>query len=259
MLLAIEVGNTTTVLAISSSTGGWSPSWRLVSDRNLTADDWSAKMRSLAATAGLDLARIDSVVISSVVPVISTTLARWCETDLGHRPMMVSSELDLGIGLDIDIPSELGADRICNAVAAWQRAAAAAIVVDTGTATKIEAISSEGNYVGGAIAVGLSLSLEALASRAARLFSVPLEPSRRLIGKNTVDHVQAGIVQGHSFMIEGLVSAFRSELVRVEHVYLTGGYSSILAPLLPSVTTHLPDLTLDGLRIIHRRNANHAA
>ena len=255
MLLAIEVGNTTTVLAVSSPAGGWSPCWRLVSDRNLTADDWSVKVRSLAATAGLDVARIDNVAISSVVPVISTTLARWCETDLRRRPMMVSSGLDLGIGLDIDIPSELGADRICNAVAAWERAAAAAIVVDAGTATKIEAISGGGDYVGGAIAVGLSLSLEALASRAARLFSVPLEPSRRLIGKNTVDHVQAGIVQGHGFMIEGLVSAFRAELGRVDHVYLTGGYSSILAPLLPSVTAHLPELTLDGLRIVHTRNS----
>lgn len=254
MLLAIEVGNTTAVLAVSSGEEGWSPSWRLVSDRDLTADDWSAKVRSLAATAGLDLARIDSVVISSVVPVISTTLARWCEADLGRSPVMVTSELDLGIGLDVETPGELGADRICNVVAAWGRAGSAAIVVDTGTATKLEAISGDGDYVGGAIAVGLSLSLEALASRAARLFSVPLEPSRRVIGKNTVDHVQAGIVQGHAHMIEGFVASFRAELGGVDHVFLTGGYSSIVAPLLPSVTAHLPQLTLDGIRILHRRN-----
>ena len=255
MLLAIEVGNTTTVLAVASGDDQWSPSWRLVSDRNLTPDDWSAKVTSLTAAAGVDLTGIDSVVISSVVPVISTTLARWCEADLGHRPMMVTSELDLGIGLDIDTPSELGADRICNAVAAWERSGAATIVIDTGTATKVEAISAAGDYVGGAIAVGLSLSLEALASRAARLFSVPLEPSRRIIGKNTVDHVQAGIVNGHAHMIEGFVKSFRAELGVVDHVYLTGGYSSIVAPLLPSVTAHLPQLTLDGLRIIHRRNS----
>ena len=256
MLLAIEVGNTTTVLAVWSANGRWSPSWRVVSDRNLTADDWSAKVRSLASTAHLDLSEIDSVAISSVVPVISTTLARWCEADLGRRPLMVTADLDLGIGLDIDIPSELGADRICNAVAAWERARGAVIVIDTGTATKIEAISADGEYVGGAIAVGISLSLEALATRAARLFSVPLEPSRRVIGKNTVDHVQAGIVGGHGHMIEGFIRSFREELGGVDHIYLTGGYSSIVAPLLPSVTAYLPELTLDGLRIVHTRNVN---
>ena len=255
MLLAIEVGNTTTVLAVSSGDDAWSPSWRLVSDRDLTADDWSAKVRPLAAAAGLDLARIDSVVISSVVPAISATLRRWCENDLWQTPLMVTHMLDLGIGLDVETPHELGADRICNAVAAWHRTGSAVIIVDTGTATKVEAISAEGDYLGGAIAVGLSLSLEALAGRAARLYSVPLEPSPRVIGKNTVDGVQSGIVQGHAHMIEGLVSSFRAELGGVDHVFLTGGYSGIVAPLLPSVTAHLPQLTLDGLRIIQRRNS----
>lgn len=254
MLLAIEVGNTTTVLAVSSGEEAWSPSWRLVSDRNLTADDWTAKVGSLASSAGLDLARVDGVVISSVVPAISATLTRWCESCLHRRPLMVTHELDLGIILDVETPNELGADRICNAVAAWARAGAAAIVVDTGTATKVEAISEAGIYLGGAIAVGLSLSLEALAGRAARLYSVPLEPATRVIGKNTVDGVQSGIVQGHAHMIEGLVASFRMELGRVDHIFLTGGYSSIVAPLLPSVTAFLPEMTLDGLRIIHRRN-----
>ncbi len=254
MLLAIEVGNTTTVLAVSSGEDAWSPSWRLVSDRNLTADDWSAKVAALATMAGLHLGAIDDVVISSVVPAISTMLVKWCDVSLGLHPVMVSNHLDLGIGLDVETPNELGADRICNAVAAWELANSAVIVVDTGTATKLEAISLEGVYLGGAIAVGLSLSLEALAGRAARLYSVPLEPSPRVIGKNTVDSVQAGIVQGHAHMIEGLVTSFRREMGGVDHVYLTGGYSSIVAPLLPSVTAHLPQLTLDGLRILHRRN-----
>ena len=254
MLLAIEVGNTTTVIAVATDDDGWSPSWRLVSDRNLTADDWSAKVGALAAAAGLDLGDIESVVVSSVVPAISTMLARWSVQHLGRSPLMVSNLLDLGIVLDVETPNELGADRICNAVAAWEWARGAAIVVDTGTATKIEAISAYGIYLGGAIAVGLSLSLEALASRAARLYSVPLEPSPRVIGKNTVDSVQAGIVQGHAHMIEGLVASFRAELGPVEHVFLTGGYSWIVAPLLPSVTAHLPQMTLDGLRSIHRRN-----
>jgi len=254
MLLAIEVGNTTTVIAVATNDDGWSPSWRLVSDRNLTSDDWSAKVGALASSAGLDLGGVDDVVISSVVPAISTMLARWSVEHLGRPPLMVSNHLDLGMVLDVETPNELGPDRICNAVAAWDIAGAAAIVVDTGTATKIEAISSGGVYLGGAIAVGLSLSLEALAGRAARLYSVPLEPSPRVIGKNTVDSVQAGIVQGHAHMIEGLVASFRAELGEADHVFLTGGYSGIVAPLLPSVTAHLPQMTLDGLRIIHRRN-----
>lgn len=254
MLLAIEVGNTTTVIAVAADDDGWSPSWRLVSDRNLTADDWSAKVGALATSGGISLDDVSSVVISSVVPAISTTLVRWSDAHLGLSPLMVSNHLDLGIALDVETPNELGPDRICNAVAAWNIARRAAIVVDTGTATKLEAISAQGVYLGGAIAVGLSLSLEALAGRAARLYSVPLEPSPRVIGKNTADSVQAGIVQGHAHMIEGLVASFRAELGEVEHVFLTGGYSSIVAPLLPSVTAHLPQMTLDGLRIIHRRN-----
>jgi type III pantothenate kinase len=203
MLLAIEVGNTSAVLAVSSGEKGWSPSWRVVSDGKLTADDWSVKIGSLAATSGLDLSLVQDVVISSVVPAISSTLVRWSEAHLSRQPLMVSHLLDLGIGLDVETPNEMGADRICNAVAAWNLAHEAAIVVDTGTATKVEAISADGVFLGGAIAVGLSLSLEALAGRAARLYSVPLEPSPRVIGKNTVDSVQAGIVQGHAHMIEG--------------------------------------------------------
>lgn len=259
MLLAIDVGNTTVVLALSDEAGdGWLHTWRLASDRTLTADDWAARVGSLATADGIAQSEIDAVIVSSVVPAITASIVGWCRGRLGVEPLLVSAALDLGVRLDVETPFELGADRICSVVAAWELFRDAVIVVDVGTATKVEAVSSDAVYRGGAIAVGLGLSLEALAGRAAQLYSVPLAPSARTTGRNTVEAVQAGIVRGHAHLVSGLVADIDRELGGVEHVLLAGGYSAILAPLLPNAT-HVPNLTLDGLRVIHRRHVGRQA
>lgn len=254
MLLAIDVGNTTTVLAVSELDGArWSATWRLSSDRARTPDDWAATVVALASSDGVRLSDVSAVVVASVVPVISASILGWCRGRLHLEPLVVSAALELGVELDVETPFELGADRICSVVAAWELVRDAVVVVDAGTATKVEAVSSDGVYRGGAIAVGLGLSLEALAGRAALLYGVPLSPSARVAGRNTIEAIQGGIVNGHAHMVAGLVADVSRELGGAGRVLLSGGYSPILSPLLPHAEL-VPDLTLDGLRLIHRRN-----
>lgn len=168
--------------------------------------------------------------------------------------MSVSVELDLGISVRTDAPGEVGADRLVNAAEAFRRFGGPVIVVDMGTATKIEAIDASGDFLGGVIAPGLGVSMESLTSRAARLFAVPLNLPETVIGKNTVHAVQSGVVAGHLAMIEGMVVRVKTELGGADHVVLTGGFSHALRDGSPIFTDFLPDLTIEGLQMLHRRN-----
>jgi type III pantothenate kinase len=189
----------------------------------------------------------------SVVPSITRSLTEFLEDRFGRAPLIVSAQLDLGIEVATDQPLETGADRITNAVAVDALYGRPAIVVDFGTATKVDALDKNGRFLGGAIATGLALSMEALASRAARLYAVPIEIPDAAIGHNTTTAIQAGVVLGHLKMVEGLVEMARQEMGGCETVVLTGGNGRLFADRVPSLGPYEPNLTLDGLRVIASR------
>jgi type III pantothenate kinase len=256
MLLAIDVGNTNAVFGVYVGEDAEPAAiWRLAAQRDRTDDEWFALLSPLFGAGGFEREDVTGVVLSSVVPAIGTALSRACRARLRLEPLVVGPELDLGISIRTDVPNETGTDRIANCAAAYARFGGPTIVVDLGTATKIEAITKEGEYLGGVIAPGLGLTLDALATRAARLYAVELKRPGATIGRNTIAAVQAGVVEGHLAMIEGLVARSRAELGGADHVVLTGGYSHVFAEARSVMTEYVPALTLEGLRLIYRRNS----
>jgi type III pantothenate kinase len=192
--------------------------------------------------------------MASVVPSITNEFLTLFDNWLRIEPLVVSADLELGIEVAIERPREVGADRLCNAVAAFQCVLSDAIVVDLGTATKVEAITAKGVYLGGAIAPGISVSLDTLVARAAQLYSVPIEFPNSAIGTNTVEAMQSGLVIGHLAMIEGLVQRFRDQIGAPAPVLLTGGYAQIFWQRSDVFDRHEPELTLRGL--LHIWNLN---
>lgn len=255
MLLLADVGNTNTVFGLADlASSTIVQTWRIASDRNRTPDEWYALVTPLFTLARIDFNAVSGGCLASVVPAISRALISMFHDRVRVRPLVVSADLDLGITIGTDAPAEVGADRLVNAAYGFHEYGGPLIVVDLGTATKIEAISAEGVFPGGVIAPGLGLSLEALASRAARLYAVELAPPPSAVGRNTVHAVQSGVVIGHAAMIEGMIAHVRSELGGANRVILTGGHASILESLCPSVTDWRPDLTLAGLAYLWQRN-----
>jgi type III pantothenate kinase len=251
-LLMIDVGNTNAVFGVSASEldDAVDPVWRFSSSRERMPDEWFALLHPLIG----DL-EISAAIISSVVPAITRNLVELCRRHLGLEPTVVGAQLDLGISIQTDAPSEVGTDRLVNSAYAFARWGGPCIVVDLGTATKIEAIASEGAYLGGVIAPGLGLTLEALATRAARLYAVELKTPPTAIGRNTVHAVQSGVVGGHLAMIEGMVARVQSELdAPARAIVLTGGFAATVADSIPIATDYVPDLTLRGLRYLYFRN-----
>ena len=253
MLLAVEVGNTNTTFGLFSESGELVASYRLSTERERMPDEWFALLATLMASDRHSLRDVDGVIISSVVPSVSTWLMAMTRSRLGIDPIVVSGDLDVGLGLAVDEPKQLGADRIVDCVATYERYGGPAIIVDLGTATTFDVIGADGTYLGGAIAAGVATSLRALASNAAQLFNVELHMPDHVIGRNTADQLRAGLVAGHLAMVEGMIARTRAELGTDAPVVITGG----LAPLFAGRSTlfdHFdPDLTLDGLRIIYDR------
>lgn len=255
MLLLVDVGNTNTVIgAAESSSDRPLASWRVASVRDRMPDEWAALLAELTRASGLALDRFTGAIVASVVPAITRHLAQALRERAGLDPLLVSAGLDLGITLAVDTPAEVGADRLVNAAFAYHAYGGPTIVIDLGTATKIEAITAAGAYLGGVIAPGLGLTLDALASRAARLFAVELTAPPAAIGRNTVHAVQSGIVLGHAAMIEGMLARVRAEIGGANHIILTGGYAGAIGSLCPSVTDTRLELTLAGLAYLWRRN-----
>jgi type III pantothenate kinase len=256
MLLAVDIGNTNTAFGLARATNDaeMAASWRLASVRDRTGDEWFSLLSPLLTAAGFGAGDIDGMIVSSVVPAIGSAVKDFGRRCLGIDPIFVGSHLDLGIRLDVDNPTEVGSDRLVNCAYAFNRLGGPLIVVDLGTATKIEAVTTDGVYLGGVIAPGLGLSLDALATRAARLYAVELKLPERAIGRNTVAAVQSGVVAGHLSMIEGMVTRVAQELGAPEHVVLTGGFSGSLASASELFTNYVPDLTLRGLQFLYRRN-----
>ena len=254
MLLAINCNNTNVKVAVYE---GERPrgSWRISTDARRTTDEYAVWLVGVMRLAELERGDIDDAIIANVVPPAAFTLKDLCRRYFGCDPLIVGdSSLDLGIKVLIDNPEEVGADRVVNAVAVRRKYKLPAIVVDFGTATTFDVIDDEGNYCGGAIAPGINLSVEALHMAAAKLPRIAIARPARVIGKATISAMQSGVYWGYIGLIEGLIARMVAELGHKMTIIATGG----LAPLFTEATAvieHLdPDLTLDGLVEIHRRN-----
>src|SRR5271154_6790365 len=211
MLLTIDVGNTNTVLGVFRGEE-LIANWRLTTARQQTIDEYGVLTRNLFTIAGLDRQSISGVIISSVVPPVNWTLAEMSRIYFGRKPIFVELGVKTGMAVLVDNPLEVGADRIVNGVAAFERYGGPCIVVDFGTATTFDAISAKGEYLGGAIAPGLGISSEALFARAARLPRVELKDPGKVIGTNTVTHIQAGLYYGAVDMVDGMLARMKAEL-----------------------------------------------
>jgi len=255
MLLAIDVGNSQTVCGIFDNSA-LSCHWRLKTDREKTADELAAQFLSLFSMQDLRLKDVTGVIIASVVP---TQKQAWQEFSLkytGCAPLLISgSSIETGIRIATDNPAEVGADRIVNAAAAFEKYRTGCIVVDFGTAITFDCISPAGDYLGGAIMPGLSISLDALASRTAKLPRIDITiPPAKAIGTNTVDAIKSGFLFGYGAMVDGLIKKLAAEFNDKPHIIATGGMAELLAGYAESIQTVEPLLTLEGLHLVYEKN-----
>lgn len=254
MLLVMDVGNTNTVLGLYRG-DELTHLWRLASLRDRTVDELGILVRQLFSLAGLAHEGVEAVVIGSVVPPLLPALAEVARTYFHVEPLFVEPGVKTGMPIRYENPQEVGADRIANGVAAFARHGGPVIVVDFGTATTFDAISERGEYLGGVIAPGVQISAEALFERAARLPRVEIRRPDRVIGRNTVHAMQAGLYFGYVGLIDGLILRLRRELGEKAKVVATGGLAGTFAAEYGGFDAVDPDLTLEGLRLIHLRNA----
>ena len=253
MILAVDIGNTQTVLGLIED-GVLAGHWRVSTDASLTADEIRVKIGGLLALDSQGWPDVERVVISSVVPALTTAYAELSERATGVAPLIVGPGVKTGLPIAYDNPHEIGADRIVNAVAAVEAYGAPVVIVDFGTATTFDVVDSSGAYVGGAIAPGVETSAEALFRRAARLSAVDLEPPQRVIGRTTRESVQSGLLFGEAAMVDGIVRRTWSELGAECPVVATGGLAGLMAPLCGTIGHVDQDLTLTGLLLIWERN-----
>jgi type III pantothenate kinase len=264
MLLAVDVGNSNILFAIyphphphahahAHDASATSLQVRLETSRTRPEDEYAALLLSHFAHAQIDLKSVTDVIIASVVPVIDRTLNALCVQLFGLAPTFVRATDDLGVRLAVDAPDSVGIDRVVNAVAAYERVHGACIVIDMGTATTFDCVSAQGDFLGGAIALGLASTAEALASRGAKLSRFPLTPPPRAIATNTTHAMQSGTLLGYASMVEGMVSRCKSEMSGVPRVFATGGLSGVVAPLVSVIDEVVPDLMLEGLRLLYLR------
>jgi type III pantothenate kinase len=256
MLLVVDVGNTNTVFGLfNKGEPDVVTTARMSTRRDRMPDEWYAILAPVLSSAGADASTITDMVISSVVP----SVTRWL-TAMGHdrlhiEPLVVSVDIELGIGIDYPTPREIGADRLVNSLAALRKYGAPLISVDFGTAINFDIVNHEGNYIGGALAPGLVVALEAMTARAARLFTVDLVLPERAIARSTSEAIQSGMVLGYLSMLEGMIERIKAELIGIPKVIVTGGYSEIFAEASDLIDAYDPDLTIDGLRMIHELNS----
>jgi type III pantothenate kinase len=255
MLLAIDVGNTMTHVGMFRD-GELVEHWRFATSRSATADQLAARISSPIALSDLRLSDIDAAIFSSVVPALAVEYEQLSNRYLGGKGALVGPSLKTGMPIRIDNPRELGADRLANAVAAYERCGGACIAVDFGTAINYDVVSSAGEYLGGVISPGIEISLEALAQRAARLPRVDLVPPRHAIGKGTQEAIQSGVVYGYAGQVDGIVTRLREELGEEATAIATGGFAAAIVPHCEQIDEIDDLLTLDGLRIIWERNSD---
>ncbi|MFC2800485.1 MAG: type III pantothenate kinase [Anaeroglobus sp.] len=253
MLLVIDVGNTNIVLGVYKDTE-LLDHWRISTDRQRTTDEYGVLIRELFYLNDLRADDINAIIISSVVPPVVPTLERMCQRYFGLSPLLIGPGVKTGMDIRYDNPREVGADRIVNAVAAYEKYGGPVIIVDFGTATTFCAVDAKGVYLGGSICPGIGISTEALVQRTAKLPRIELKRTGSVICRNTIESMQAGVFYGFVGQVEGIVSRMRRELDMSARVVATGGLAVVIAPATKAIDVVEPMLTLEGLRIIYERN-----
>ena len=255
MLLAVDVGNSHMVIGLFAQRE-LRCHWRVKTDSSCTVDELAAMFHGLFAMEGRQFGEVDGVVIASVVPPMALTWGAFTAKYLRCDPLMVTNAIKTGMEIRLDNPAEVGADRIVNAVAAYQEYQSPLVIVDFGTAITLDCVSGDGAYLGGAIAPGMAISLEALGSRTAKLPRVDISsPPPNAIGTNTIDAIKSGILFGYAGMIEGLIKRIRVQMAPEKpRVIATGGMASLIAPYTEAIEAVDPMLTLKGLQILHEQN-----
>jgi type III pantothenate kinase len=256
MLLVVDVGNTQTHFGVfAEGRDSIAEHWRFATVRDSTGDELAAALSNLLGLRGLSFSDVDGSIVSSTVPQLSEQWTDVAERYLGHPMLVVGPSIKTGMPIRIDNPREVGADRLVNAVAAYDRVRDTCLVVDFGTAITYDAVSADGEYLGGIITPGAEISIDALYERAAKLPKVELAEPRSLIGKSTVDAIRSGIVYGFAGQVEGIVRRLRDELGPETTAIATGGLAQVLVPFIRETIDEVDEmLTLVGLRLIWRRN-----
>jgi len=256
MLMAVDVGNTHTVIGLYEGET-LICHWRVRTELTNTADELAATIHGLFTLKHIDYNDINGMVLACVVPPIQSAWRNLSMDLFSFEPMEISRHLDTGLEIKTDNPAEVGADRIVNSVAAYEKYGKALIIVDFGTAITFDCVSKQGEYLGGIITPGLSISLDALSLRTAKLprIDITITPEKA-IGTNTIDAIRSGVLFGYGGMVEELIGRIKKEMAPGEpKVIATGGMAALIAPHAPSIEVVEPMLTLEGLRLLHARNS----
>jgi len=253
VLLAIDVGNTHIVAGVFEG-DVLKNQWRMATDSRRTADEYGVLLLQLFNTSDISVSQIDGAILACVVPPLILVMQQLCRKFLGLDLMVLGPGMKSGIQIVYDNPREVGADRVANAAGAQAMFSGNIIAVDFGTATTFDCITDDGRYIGGAISPGIGISAEALYRAAAKLPRVELSAPENPIGKNTVDSIRSGLLYGYAAMVDGMVRRLSEYFPSKPKVIATGGFTPLLMPLCETLEEAVPDLTLEGLRIIYERN-----
>ena len=253
MLLAIDIGNTNLVIGCIENDSIVFKA-RIATDRTRTSDQYGVEIKNMIEAFGVKLSDITDCIISSVVPPVFNSVRTGVIKVIGKQPMVVGPGLKTGLNIQMDVPSQVGSDRIVIAVAALAEYKAPLILMDMGTATTIEVVEPENVYMGGVIFPGVKLSLDALTSKAAQLPGISLDKPKKVIGKNTVDCMRSGMLYGTAAMIDGLIDRIAEELGHSSTIIATGGMAQFIIPLCRHTIILEKDLLLKGLNIIYKKN-----
>lgn len=252
MLLVIDIGNTNTSLGVYDGEN-LIAHWRLATERSRTVDEFGVLSRQMFSVSGLDYQKISAVIIASVVPPLNFTFQKMSENYFGHKAVFVDNTLDFGLKILYNPPSDVGADRLVDAVAAIERYGMPCIVVDFGTATTFDAINDKGEYLGGVITPGITISSDALFQRAAKLPRVEIKKPERVIGASTVGSIQSGLYYGYAGLVDGILRRMIEELGTETKVVATGGLAPLISQASELIETVDDTLTLEGLRLIYKK------